>query len=253
MPKDFARTAFATMPMHTGAPVRAGLVAVRACTMMAKGIVPTGMGTEFMTLIFGRWARAIVAMVLAVAIAGCYFPIRFDAEIEISRYGAYSMHFDGYLVDVQLYDGMRQEKFTEEELEKRIARIETDLKRDSSTKIYEYIKEGHFRVNWQKSGDILRSKMVSFVRRNENILSILYVKKKGLISVQATPIAKETAKRLINMGLDMRGQLRVKTDARVASHNAHKILKHPTTGQKIFIWDVKTALEPSPKISIVFR
>lgn len=190
---------------HQKAPARAGLVVVPACLMMTKGIFPAKVGAERMTVIFGRWARAIAAMGLAMAIAGCYFPIRFDAEIEISRYGAYSMHFDGYLVDVQLYDGLRKEKFDEEERERRIARIETDLKRDSSTKVYEYIKEGHFRVNWQKSGDILRSKMVSFVRRNENILSILYVKKKGLISVQATPIAKETAKRLINMGLDMQG------------------------------------------------
>ncbi len=58
----------------------------------------------------------------------------------------------------------------------------------------------------------------------------------------AMAIAKETAKRLINMGLDMQGQLRVKTDARVANHNAHKTIENATTGQKIFVWDVKTAL-----------
>jgi hypothetical protein len=190
---------------------------------------------------------------VVVAVAGCYFPVRFDAEIKISRYGAYSMHFDGYLVDVQLYDAMRQKKLDEEEQEKRIARIETDFRRESSTKIYEYIKEGHFRVNWRRNGDILRSKMVSFVRRNENILSILYVKKKGPISVQATPIAKKTAKHLIDMGLDMQGQLRVKTDARVVSHNAQHVLEDKTTGQKVFVRNVKSALEPFPKIAIVLR
>lgn len=165
----------------------------------------------------------------------------------------YSMHFDDYLVDVQLYEALRKEKLDEEEKAKKIARIETDFKRDSSTKIYEYIKEGHFHVSWRKNGNILRSKMVSFVRRNENILSILYVKKKGLISVQATPIAKGTAKRLIDMGLGMQGQLRVKTDARVVSHNAQKVRKDKKAGQKIFVWDVKSALEPSPKIAIVLR
>jgi hypothetical protein len=95
--------------------------------------------------------------------------------------------------------------------------------------------------------------MVTFVRRNENLLSIQYVKKKRLISVAATPIAKEAAKRLIAIGLNMEGQLRVKTDAKVVSHNAQKIVKDKTTGKRFYIWNVKSLLEPSPKLAILFR
>ena len=62
--------------------------------------------------------------------------------------------------------------------------------------------------------------MVTFLRRNELMITIKYVKETGLITIQANPIAKSTAQRLLDNGLNMQGQLRVKTDLRVVNHNA---------------------------------
>ena len=74
----------------------------------------------------------------------------------------------------------------------------------------------------------MRARMVTFLRRNELIFLVKYVKTTGLITVQANPIAKSIAQRLIDGGLTMQGQLRVKTDLRVVDHNATKVIKRKT-------------------------
>ena len=192
-------------------------------------------------------------MIVAVALGGCYLPVRFDAEVEISRYGAYIMIFDGYLVDVPLYDGLRKRKISPAEERKKAERIKTDLTRDSATKEFNYLKQGHFKVHWRKAGDLLRAKMVTFLRRNEKFLIISYVKTTGLVSVQSNPIDRKTARRLMQAGLDMQGQLRVRTDAKVAGHNAQRVMTDKTTGKTVYIWNIKSILDPPPKISIVLR
>jgi hypothetical protein len=52
-------------------------------------------------------------------LSGCYIPIRFDAEIEIHRTGAYDMKFDGYLASVELYKGLKEGKISRAEEKKR--------------------------------------------------------------------------------------------------------------------------------------
>ena len=42
----------------------------------------------------------ILPVVLSALLSGCYIPIRFDAEIEIRRTGAYDFQFDGYMASV---------------------------------------------------------------------------------------------------------------------------------------------------------
>lgn len=66
--------------------------------------------------------------------------------------------------------------------------------------------------------------MITFFRRNENMLIVKYVENTRLITVQVTPIAKGSARRLADIGLGMQGQFRVKTDARVVGHNAGRVV-----------------------------
>ena len=46
----------------------------------------------------------VVAAFLMAVLSGCYLPLRFDAEIELSKRGYYSIIFDGYLVWVPFFD-----------------------------------------------------------------------------------------------------------------------------------------------------
>ena len=135
---------------------------------------------------------AAVAL-LTVLLAGCYLPIKFDAEVEITHTGYYSVVFDGYLVSIPLILGLRDGSISPLEENEKVASTLNDFKRDSAVKEAKYFKQGRFKVNWQRKGDLLRARMVTFLRRNELILIVKYVKETGLITVQTSPIAKSTA------------------------------------------------------------
>ena len=195
-------------------------------------------------------AKLAAAALLTVLLAGCYLPIKFDAEIEITRTGYYSVIFDGYVVSIPLNLGLRDGTISPLEENEKVANIVNDFKRDSAVKEVKYFKQGRFKVNWQRKGDLLRARMVTFLRRNELILIVKYVKETGLITVQTNPIAKSTAQRLLDSGLSTQGQLRVKTDLRVVNHNATKVVERATP---IYVWDIKSILDTPPKINLAFR
>lgn len=197
-------------------------------------------------------SRLIAVFFLTSLLAGCYLPVRFDAEIEVTRNGLYDIAFDGYLVDVSIYDGLNKKKLTPEQEKKKVKILETDFQRDSAVKDFTYYKKGYFKVRWEKNGDLRRSAFITFFRRNENFLSIKYIKTKGTVTVAGTPVGKTKAKQLTAIGLAMKGQLRLKTDAPIISHNATKV-KKLRSGQTLLIWDIKSLFDKSPKATLALR
>ncbi len=195
---------------------------------------------------------ALALVVTAIILGGCYMPARFDAEIEITRHGFYNIIFDGYLVSVPLYDGLRKGKISADEEKAKAANLKTDLTRDSAVKEFQYIKQGHFKVHWEKKGDLLRIKMVTFLRRNVNIISLKYVRTTGQITMAGTAVAPSQAKRLVAMGLNIVGEVRLKTDANVVQHNATKV-KKTKKRSKLYIWKLKSIFDPSPNLVISLR
>jgi len=195
--------------------------------------------------------RSLAIAVLAViALSSCYLPGSFDAEIELSRTGLYKMTFDGYIVDVQLYDDLRQNKLTKPQQDEKIAAIIADFKRDGDTKEISYFGQGAFKVIWQTSGDITRTSQVTFFRRDENMLSILYSEKDGTITLQTKYIKKQDADRVLQMGLNVQGVLRVKTDARIIAHNAQRVTKDGLT--TIYGFRMTSITDPSPRMKVAF-
>lgn len=191
-----------------------------------------------------------IAIVAVIALSSCYLPGSFDAEIELSRTGLYKMTFDGYIVDVQLYDDLRQNKLTKTQQDEKIAAIIADFKRDGDTKEISYFGQGAFKVIWQTSGDITRTSQVTFFRRNENMLSILYSEKDGTITLQTKYIKKQDADRILQMGLNVQGVLRVKTDARIIAHNAQRVTKDGLT--TIYGFRMTSITDPSPRMKVAF-
>ncbi|MCK5547110.1 MAG: hypothetical protein KAI27_07030, partial [Rhodospirillaceae bacterium] len=64
-----------------------------------------------------------------LVLTSCYLPQRFDAEIEIDAAGYYSMIFDGYIVDVGLYEGLLNGSISEEQEAEKVAVLMRDLSR----------------------------------------------------------------------------------------------------------------------------
>jgi hypothetical protein len=183
--------------------------------------------------------RLFGALFLMVVLNGCYFPLKFDIEVEISRQGFYKITFDGYVVYLPLYQGLRDGKIKPSEEAKKVEYVKTDITRDSSTKDFKYVKKGRF-----KEGDITRQKMVTFMRRNAAFLTIQYSKKRYTIEVLGTSLSTAQKKQLRTIGLDMFGEIRIKTDAKVVSHNATK----KGTADKFYVWKINGVNGPSPKM-----
>ncbi|MSO54159.1 MAG: hypothetical protein EXQ90_03390 [Rhodospirillales bacterium] len=181
----------------------------------------------------------VVAIAALLASAACYYPARFDAEIEISRIGYYKITYDGYIADVPLFDGLRKREITAADETRKAQSIVTDLKRDRNTKEASYVRQGLFKINWVDEGDLTVTKLVTFLRRNENLLSIKYIQTTGQITVQAAQIPPSDIQKLAQIGLVMDGQLRVKTEGRVVDHNATRVVESALSREKTYVWDMK--------------
>ena len=194
-----------------------------------------------------------LTVLLSVFLSGCYMPIRFDAEIEIHRTGAYDMKFDGYLASVELYKGLKEGKISPAEEKKKIEIIRVDFTRDPSVKEFKYFKKGHFKVNWHRNGDLIRARSVSFVNStSEYILGMRYNKKTRKITISTKSVAKSAKKRLRDLGLDWSGKVRVFTDAKVLSHNATSVKKNKRLGGRFmtYTWDIRNIFAPTSEMVI---
>ena len=190
-------------------------------------------------------------VVLSAFLGGCYIPIRFDAEIEIHRSGVYDFKFDGYLASVELYKGLKTGKIDAAAERKKIELIKTDFKRDPSVKEFKYFKLGHFKVNWHRNGDLIRTKSVSFFNStSEYILGMRYNKNTRLISISGKSVSKTNKKQFNDIGLGWSGKIRVFTDAEVISHNATTVKKNKRLGGRFmtYSWDIKNIFAPTPQM-----
>ena len=208
------------------------------------------MSAQHITALWRPLRSLALAVTAIVALSSCYLPGSFDAEIELSRTGLYKMTFDGYIVHVPLYDDLRQNKLTKEQQDEKIAIVINDFKRDGDTKEVSYFGQGAFKVVWQTSGDITRTKNVTFFRRNENMLSLLYDEKEGTIAIAGKYVKKQDAERILQMGLNVQGVLRVKTDARIIAHNAQRVTKDGLT--TIYGFRLNSVTDPSPRMKVAF-
>ncbi len=185
-------------------------------------------------------------------LASCYMPIRFDAEIELTKTGYYHIIFDGYLAQVELYQDIKQGKASGTEERERVQIIRDDFERDPSTKEFAYIKQGHFKVHWERSGDLIKARTVTFFRRNEHILGLSFNKETGQISMLGKSLQRDVKDKLRAAGLDTSGNIRVFTDARVVTHNATSVRPYPDKGPnyKVYTWEIKNLLSPTPSLKL---
>ena len=199
-------------------------------------------------------AKAMALLCAGLVLASCYLPVRFDSEITVDRAGYYDLKFEGYMADVGLYQGLVEGKITAEEETKKIAIIERDLNRDVDTKEFSYFRDGHFKLKWERAGDLIKARTVTFLRRNELILQLKYVANSGYVVLEGKSITKDNRQRLYDMGLNMEGQIRVKTDMPIKDHNATSTKKDPQDKRFTWlVWDIKNIFSPRPRAIFIIE
>ncbi|MCK5166097.1 MAG: hypothetical protein KAQ66_02220 [Rhodospirillaceae bacterium] len=184
-----------------------------------------------------------------LVLTSCYLPQRFDAEIEIDAAGYYSMIFDGYIADVGLYQGILDGSINEEQEAEKVAVLMRDLSRDTAMQNVEYYQQGHFRVTWERKGDLLKTKTVTFLRRNESMISLKYVYDAGLVEVMGRSIGKADKQRLAESGLGMQGEIRVKSSIPALDHNATEVIQDKNDElSKWYVWRIKNIFQATPRL-----
>lgn len=194
---------------------------------------------------------------LILALSGCYLPSEFKAEIRINALGDYSMMYVGDLVYAPLYQDAVQGKLSAAEIKEKTEILIRDLQRD---KVYDPVKNvtttvphfrevvskgmGRFHVRYEREGWLDDRDTVNFVRRNAVIISLRA--KDGVISIAVPGLSPTDGQRLTGLGLDVKGELRVVTNAEILSHNASQI--RTLGAYKVYIWNIESALSPSPHI-----
>lgn len=194
-------------------------------------------------------AKAAMLSLAGMVLASCYLPARFDAEIEIDAAGYYSMIFDGYVADIGLYEKLQKGELNEAEEAERIDVIRRDMERDVSVQDFKYYEKGHFYLKWERKGDLLKAKNVTFIRRNESILSLKYVEGTGLIEMMGRSISKTDKDRLAAMGLGTEGEIRLRTSIPALDHNAAEVIEDKDDpAYKWYVWRIKNIFQVTPRI-----
>jgi len=205
-----------------------------------------------------RIATAAVFLAMVALLGACYLPVRFDAEIEVDDSGFYSMIFDGYIVSVPLYKDLAERKIDSAEEKKRVAVVSRDFERDSSFTEVAYQKQGIFKVHWARKDDLTRVGMVTFIRRNEAFLSLKYLKNnkyirnRGVVVMAAGDMSGTVRQQIADAGLNITGEVRLITNAKVLEHNATAVTDAAGgTGKKIYVWRLADLNAPSPHLVLV--
>jgi len=100
----------------------------------------------------------------------------------------------------------------------------------------------------------LKAKSVTFLRSNELIFQLKYVENSGYVVMEGKSITKDNRQRLRDMGLDMQGQLRVKTDMPIKSHNATTEKKDPRDPRFTWLaWDIANIMSARPRAILIIE
>ncbi|MGB0671676.1 MAG: hypothetical protein ACPGNT_09275, partial [Rhodospirillales bacterium] len=106
----------------------------------------------------------------------------------------------------------------------------------------------------EMDGDLFKNRQVTFLRRNEMILEMRYVKDEKRILIEGKYLTRDNQKRLLDLGLNTEGQVRIITDSAVTEHNATKVVdwtKKPN--YKMYIWDIVNVTSRAPRMKIAVR
>ena len=189
------------------------------------------------------WSATIAALALASLLAACYLPNNFEAEVRLGRNGDFALRYIGELVWAPLYRDIQQHHVKPDEIPQKVAEIQQDLARDHNFHYIKSLGDGRFKVDYQREGHLRDTALVTFVRRNAIILAI-HATPDGRITIDGNTMRPSDAESATNMGLNVKGEFRIVTDAMVLEHNATTV--KPFGHYLLYIWTIQNAFSPAP-------
>lgn len=194
-------------------------------------------------------SKVLVGLVLALPLASCYVPDKFGSEIRITKSGGYGISFNGVLTWAPLFGQIARGEIEAEAAAEQVTGFLAALKSDSYFQSVASLGKGRFQVRYDRRGQIDRTQMISFVRRNARIFQIR-ANEDGKVSFFGTGAGSTQADQLEAMGLKTDGLLRIVTDAPVLTHNAMSVRPSPMPGYTMYDWKMTSFRQKAPKLTL---
>ncbi len=190
-------------------------------------------------------ARLAAAFALTLSLASCYIPDSFHSELRLSRYGDWALSFEGDLIYAPILHDYAEGKITAENEEQRNQNIYKDLVRDPAIKDIKRAGKGRFHVSYERMGRLGKVQLSALLRRDARLLALKSAED-GTISIAGNGVKASDAQRMAELGINMRGEFRITTDANVLRHNATEV--RPFGQYRVYIWKIENAFSPSPAL-----
>lgn len=187
-------------------------------------------------------------LTLVLSLSSCYIPDKFRSELRLSRFGDWSLSYDGDFIYAPILHDYANKTISAADEPARHENIRRDLSRDPAVKSVEARGKGRFAVHYERMGRLEKSQLVALIRRDSRMLSIRSFDN-GAITVRAAAIKPADARRIAEMGLDVTGEFRITTDANVVEHNAGEV--RPFGAFRVYVWKIENPLSPPPRLTMI--
>lgn len=207
-------------------------------------------------------AKLAAAITLASAmLAGCLFPEKFTAKVDVKKDGSFSYSYDGILTflparatagkgDAAAKEGgaakgdgkVKAQAKAQSQLEN----VERELREKLGCQEAKHVERGQFQVRCARSGKL--EKPVYFPSEPQKIFSIV-PEPGGTVKLVAASMGKDQIAKLREIGLALDGRLEVTTDAKVVKANATTAPAAGASGGP-YVWELKSLDSPAPEMVI---
>lgn len=198
-----------------------------------------------MTAGFAKIGRIAATLAVVFVLSSCYVPDRFRSELRLSKYGDWSLSYDGELAWAPILHDYANGKITPENEDQRMENLYKDLIRDPAFSSVERAGKGRFKVRYERSGRLGISQLSAIPRRDTRILG-LKSNEDGSIFVTGNGVKSADAARMAELGIGMTGEFRVTTNAKILQHNSHDV--RPFGAYTVYVWKIENPLSPSPRL-----
>ncbi|MFH1803383.1 MAG: hypothetical protein ABID63_00670 [Pseudomonadota bacterium] len=190
----------------------------------------------------------VVVLVLLAILQGCYLPESYKIDLSMTRQGDYQFSYQGLLVHPGLAEDLMAGEIDSAAEQERADVVARDLGRDSGLKALVYRGQGVFDIRYERQGNIIADKTFSFVRRNAKILEMSYRQSENIVEIRGGFVPAQYRERLAAMGYKMQGEIEIRTEAGIRSHNAASFDK--TGDENRLRWAIESLDDPVPVLII---
>ncbi len=192
--------------------------------------------------------RLLMVLLVPVLLTSCYLPQDFTIDLSMERNGDYRLSYRGLLMQPNITQGLLEETLDADAEKDRVAKVISDLKRDSSVRQLTYAGKGVFNIVYEKRGNIIREKSFVFVRRQSRILEMFFNKDRNTVEIRGGFVPDQYQERLSALGYQMTGKIEFRTTAGIRSHNAAEFRE--ISGQNRLRWEIRSITDPVPNVIV---